>query len=210
MASYIKRIYTSWRVSGAKQTDPTKDTEVTKVIKVSKAFDEKASAEAYEQQLKVDGYKGVQIKKYDSAGWQVRIRSKLAPSLTKTFQTKAMAEVWAKAREGEIVKRQFVDYREAERLTLGDLLRRHESERLALLHKHHPDRSRIAKLCRHPITLIRMSAIQPSDFSAFREQRLAGGFVEQKEANKDLKIWEAIKGTSVKRGAHKPPAPCAW
>jgi integrase len=187
MATYTKRSYQSWRVSVATQTTLTK------------AFDAPTEARAYAQQLIDLGHKEVQTKAHQSTGWQVRIRSQLAPQLTKTFPTKAAAQVWAQAREGEIVKRQFVDYREADRVTLGDLLRRYDEECLAARPPHDPDRSRIRKLCRHPITLIRMSAIQPADFAEFRGQRLRGGFVEPKSAGAIAVVWPAIKGSSVKR-----------
>lgn len=187
MATYTKRTYQSWRVSIATQSELTK------------AFDTPAEARAYAQQLVDLGHQAVQTKAHQSTGWQVRIRSQLAPQLTKTFSTKAAAQAWAQAREGEIVKRQFVDYREADRVTLGDLLRRYDAERLAGRPVHVPDRARIRKLCRHPITLIRMSAIQPADFAEFRVQRLRGGFVEPKTAGKAAVVWPAIKGTSVKR-----------
>ena len=187
MASYSKRIYKSWRVSVALQGD------------LGQAFDALDQAQAYAQQLNAAGHPLAQIRPYQSTGWQARIRSKLAPQLTRTFPTKALAEEWAKAREGEIVKRQFIDYREADRFTLGDLLRRYDSERLSHLDVHDPDRARIAKMGRHPITLIRMSAIQASDFAHYRDQRLKGGFVESKQGGKDSNVWAPVKGTSVKR-----------
>ncbi len=110
MASDSKRIYKSWLVSVALQGD------------LNKAFDALEQAQAYAQQLNAEGQPHAQIRPYQSTGWQARIRSKLAPQLTRTFPTKASAEEWAKAREGEIVKRQFIDYREADRFTFGDLL----------------------------------------------------------------------------------------
>ena len=187
MASYSKRIYKSWRVSVALQGD------------LGQAFDALDQAQAYAQQLNAAGHPLAQIRPYQSTGWQARIRSKLAPQLTRTFPTKASAEEWAKAREGEIVKRQFIDYREADRFTFGDLLRRHATEHLSHLGVHDPDRARIAKMCRHPITLIRMSALQASDFARYRDQCLKGGFVEPKQGSKESSLWAPVKGTSVKR-----------
>ena len=185
MASYSKRIYKSWRVSVVLQSD------------LGKAFDALDPAQAYAQQLNAAGHPHARIRPYQSTGWQARIRSKLASQLTRTFPTKAAAEEWAKAREGEIVKKQFIDYREADRFTLGDLLRRYASEQRSHLNVHDPDR--IAKMCRHPITLIRMSAIQASDFAHYRDQRLKGGFVEPKQGGNGPSVWAPVKGTSVKR-----------
>ena len=95
-----------------------------------------------------------------------------------------MAEEWAKARGGEIAKRQFFDYREADKFSLGDLLRKYDIEKLTAFDKHDANRPRIKKLCRHPITHIRMSAIQPADFAEFRDQRLRGGFTESRQAGR--------------------------
>ncbi|MDO8249709.1 MAG: site-specific integrase [Rhodoferax sp.] len=187
MASFSKRIFKSWRVSVALQGD------------LNKAFDALEQAQAYAQQLNAASQPNAQVRPYQSTGWQARIRSKLAPQLTRTFPTKALAEEWAKAREGEIVKRQFIDYREADRFTFGDLLRRYEAEHLSHLGMHDPDRARIAKMCRHPITLIRMSALQASDFARYRDQRLKGGFTEPNEGSNAPRVWAPVKGTSVKR-----------
>ncbi len=188
MATYTKRIYKTWRVTAPGSGD------------LSKTFDTQANATAYLTDLKNAGHADAQIKKFESLGWQVRIRCKNAPPQTKTFSTKAMAEEWAKAREGEIVKRQFVDYSAADKVTLGDLLQRYDTKKLAP-HKNAQDsaRSRIRKLCRHPITQIRMSAIQPGDFASFREERLKGGFIEAKEQGRKPVEWAPVKGTSVKR-----------
>ena len=186
MASFSKRVYQTWRVIVQGRLD------------LKKTFEEQPQAQAYAAQLKESGVEGVQVKPFQSSGWQARIRSKLAPALNKTFATKAMAQEWAQAREGEIVKRQFVDYREAERYTLGGLLQRFDTECLAKRDKNHPDRARIRKICRHTIARIPMSTIQPGDFADYRNQRLKGGYIET-GANADSTPWAPVKGTSVKR-----------
>lgn len=186
MATFSKRNYQTWRVIVKGQPE------------LKKTFSEPPAAHAYAEQLKATGVEDAQVKPFQSTGWQARIRNKLAPELTKTFATKAMAQEWAQAREGEIVKRQFVDYREAQKYTLGGLLQRYEAECLMKLDKNHPDRSRIRKICRHGISRIPMSTIQPSDFAEYRNQRLRGGYIET-GANADSTPWAAVKGTSVKR-----------
>ena len=42
------------------------------------------------------------------------------------------------------------------------------TEQLSHLGGHDPDRARIAKMCRHPITVLWMSALQASHASGFR------------------------------------------
>jgi integrase len=103
--------------------------------------------------------------------YEARVRSKWAPDLVKTFRLKSEAQQWVKEREGEIAKRQFVDYREADRNTLGDLFVRFERERLDGRPADDADKCRIGKLRDHPIALLRMAVLQPSDISAYRKER---------------------------------------
>ena len=70
------------------------------------------------------------VERVPGGSWSVRIRSKSAPELNKSFDRKSDAEEWTAQREGEIAKREFVDYREADRNTLGDLLARFARDRL--------------------------------------------------------------------------------
>ena len=156
MASIRKR--TQWRLiledKSRYQTYPTRK-------------QAEADCEAYEAQ----GLMGLRLEPAPGGGWEVRIRSKLAPPLVKSFDRRADADAWAKEREGEIAKRQFVDYREADRNTLGDLLTRYDLERLAGRSKEDPDKCRIRKLLEHPIAQLRMSVLQASDVCAYRDER---------------------------------------
>ena len=47
------------------------------------------------------------------AGWRSRIRRRGYPDITKTFETKADAEKWARSIETEIDKGKFVSINEA-------------------------------------------------------------------------------------------------
>ena len=145
----------------------------------------KKQAEAAAELLAAAGGQGIKVERASGGSWEARIRCKLAPDLVKTFKLKTEAEQWVREREGEIVKRQFVDYREADRKTLGDLLKRFNEDRLAAKPKSDPDRVRIRQLCRHPIALIRMSALQPADIAEYRDGRLKGE--------------SPVKGTTVKK-----------
>ena len=53
-------------------------------------------------------------------GWQARIRRQGQPGITKTFESRADADRWARAVESSIDKGQFFDINEAQRTTLGD------------------------------------------------------------------------------------------
>ena len=59
--------------------------------------------------------------------WQVRIQRKGLPDLAKTFESRRDAESWARQLEAEMDRGAYLDRGEAERSTLGDLLRRYRS-----------------------------------------------------------------------------------
>lgn len=159
MASFSKRTYTSWSI------------QCSSAPALNQTFYDAHSAHARLRELAEQGYRDAKIKRLSSLGWQARVRRKGFADLNKTFPRRDMAEQWAAEKEGEIVKRQFVDYREAERHTLGDLLLKYDTTRLAGRPKHDPDRTRANKLRTAPIAGIQMSLLQPSDFAAYRDAR---------------------------------------
>lgn len=189
MATITKRQYTSWQVS-------TADSRGTKI---KKTFLCRTIAESFLEQLQQDGV-SAKLSKATSLAWQARVRKKGFPPLTETFQTKAEAEAWSVAREAEMMQRRFVDYRAAERNTLGDLLRRYAEKVLATKPKSDPEHSRIRKLCRHPISNIAMHMLQKSDIAMYRDMRLEGGFVEPDDGRKlsvSARTWVKVKGSTV-------------
>jgi integrase len=186
MATFTKRTYQAWRVKSEKSGDR------------QRAFQSEDAALAHARELAGAGFPDAKVVPFTSTSWQVRIRSDVVGELTKTFKTKAEASQWAKEREGEIAKREYVDYRTADQTTLGELLQRYEATKLSDKPSDHPDRCRVHKLCRHPITKFKMSVIQPSDFSGYRDKRLVGGFVERTESGAEIK-WEPVKGATVNK-----------
>jgi hypothetical protein len=68
----------------------------------------------------------------DTGPWQARIRRAGFPEQTETFPTRKAAKVWATLREAEYHQGETVDYSEAKRTTLGQLLLRNVS--MTLLH----------------------------------------------------------------------------
>lgn len=112
------------------------------------------------------------VERVPGGSWEVRIRNRSAPDLVKSFARKSDADEWTAQREGEIAKRQFVDYREADRNTLGDLLARFARDRLEGRPKADPDVVRAARLRDHAIAQIRMSVLQSSDIVTYRDERV--------------------------------------
>ena len=84
-------------------------------------------------------------------GWQARIRRRGYPDITKTFETKADAEKWARSLESEIDKGQFVSVSEAERTTLGDLIARYLVEVTPSMKGAAEDTIRLKAMMRNPI-----------------------------------------------------------
>ena len=60
--------------------------------------------------------------------WQAQVRKKGQPLQTKTFETRALAEQWARAIEVEMDKGVFVSRAEAESTTLKELFERYLAE----------------------------------------------------------------------------------
>lgn len=130
------------------------------------------------------------VERVPGGSWEVRIRSRSAPELVKSFARKSDAEDWTAQREGEIAKRQFVDYREADRNTLGDLLGRFARDRLEGRPKDDPDVVRTAKLRDHAIGRIRMSVLQSSDIVTYRDERVK--VVKGATVKKELELLSRV------------------
>ena len=84
-------------------------------------------------------------------GWQGRIRRRGYPDITKTFETKADAEKWARALESEIDKGQFFNVSEAQRTTLGDVIARYLVEVTPTMKGASEDTIRLKAIMRRPI-----------------------------------------------------------
>ena len=130
------------------------------------------------------------VERVPGGSWEVRIRNRSAPDLVKSFARKSDADEWTAQREGEIAKRQFVDYREADRNTLGDLLARFARDRLQGRPKDDPDAVRTAKLRDHAIARIRMSVLQSSDIVTYRDERVK--VVKGATVKKELELLSRV------------------
>ena len=72
---------------------------------LSKTLNVEREARALAAAHTLRGIVGVRVRKFESVNWQARIFCRLAPELNESFPTKALAEAWVTAREGEIVRR---------------------------------------------------------------------------------------------------------
>ena len=86
------------------------------------------------------------IRKRGPYQWQVRIRKKGYPSQTRTFDTKAEAEVWATTVESEMARGIFVSRKEAENTTLSEAIDRYIAEVIPTKKQHHREKNRAIAL----------------------------------------------------------------
>lgn len=105
-------------------------------------------------------------------GWQGRIRRRGYPDITKTFETKADAEKWARAIESEIDKGQFINISEAQRNTLGDLIARYLVEVTPSMKGASEDTIRLKAIMRKPIAQWSMANLSASRIATYRDERL--------------------------------------
>lgn len=106
------------------------------------------------------------VKRGDS--WQAKVRRQGYPPITRSFDTKAKAEMWARDMEGSRDRHVFVDHREAENTTLRDALERYEREVTPAKKGARQERSRILKWTRDPLAARSMASIRGADLAAWR------------------------------------------
>ncbi|MFM6991597.1 MAG: tyrosine-type recombinase/integrase [Rhodoferax sp.] len=105
-------------------------------------------------------------------GWQGRIRRRGYPDITKTFETKADAEKWARSVESEIDKGQFVNVNEAQRTTLGDAIARYLVEVTPTMKGAPEDTIRLKAIMRKSIARWSMANLSAARIAAYRDERL--------------------------------------
>lgn len=104
--------------------------------------------------------------------WQARVLRNGYPHQTKSFETKADAEKWARALESEIDKGQFVNVSEAQRTTLGDVIARYMAEVTPTMKGATEDTIRLKAIMRRPIARWSMANLSAARIAAFRDERL--------------------------------------
>lgn len=104
--------------------------------------------------------------------WQARVLRNGYPDQTKTFETKADAEKWARALESEIDKGLFASINEAQRNTLGDLIARYLAEVTPTMKGATEDTIRLKAIMRKPIARWSMANLSAARIAAYRDERL--------------------------------------
>ncbi len=104
--------------------------------------------------------------------WRVKIRRKGYPTETKTFETKAAAECWARRTETGMDNNTFISRSEAENTTLKELLERYLEEITPRKKSADTETYRIKAFIRLPLATRIVATIRGTDIAAYRDERL--------------------------------------
>lgn len=190
MASIRNR--SPWRVSakGASEHDA--------------AFPSKKQAEAHAQVLRAQGLGDVGVVQDRSGAWEARVRRLGGRDLVKTFDTKKLASDWAAAREGEIVKGQFIDTTAADRCTVGELFKRFADECTKSGPSGDPERYRLKAFQKLDWAALKVSALQSCHIAAFRDAELKRG-LKPASVIKHMELISRVLNTAHKDWGVKLP-----
>ncbi len=112
------------------------------------------------------------LRKRGACQWQAQVRKKGQPLQTKTFETRVLAEQWARAIEVEMDKGVFVSRAEAESTTPKELLERYLDEVTPLMKGAASETNRLKTLMRLPLAQRFVTSIRGMDIARFRGERL--------------------------------------
>ncbi len=110
-----------------------------------------------------------------SGSWRAVVKRKGFDRITRTFDTKAEAEVWAATIESEIGRGVFVSRTEAEKTTLFEALDRYITEHLSTIKTKVRETNRARAIQRDPLSKLFLAAIRGKEISDFVQKRKAGG-----------------------------------
>lgn len=109
------------------------------------------------------------------AGWRVKIRRRGFPQRSRTFDTKAEAERWARDQEASMDAGRWRDMAEAERTTLADALDRYEREVTPAKKGARQESQRIAQWQGSSLAERSLASIRGMDLADWRDSRLNEG-----------------------------------
>ncbi|MCC6143820.1 MAG: site-specific integrase [Candidatus Hydrogenedentes bacterium] len=134
-------------------------------------------------------------------GYQAQVRRKGYPTVSRSFDTRKDAEKWARQVEGELDRGIFIDRSEADKNTLGDILKRYLAEINPSKKGAVCDAIRINRLLRDKICTLKLSALSGKALSQWRDERLKA--VTGATVNRELTIISAAINIARKEwGVH--------
>lgn len=128
--------------------------------------------------------------------WQAKIRVKGHPPQSKTFNTKAEAEAWAKTIESEMIRGVFVSRAEAEQTTLQELLELYEQRITPTKRGMKQELNHLRMLKQQPEAQMFVATLTGKVISKLRDRRLAE--VSPGTVNRELNILSHVFSTAAK------------
>lgn len=132
-------------------------------------------------------------------GFQAQVRRKGFPTISRSFDTRKDAEKWARQVEGELDRGVFIDRSEADKNTLGDILRRYLAEINPSKKGALCDAIRINRLLRDRLCSFKLAALSGKVLSQWRDDRLKA--VTGATVNRELTIVSAAINIARKEWA---------
>ncbi|UEO01094.1 site-specific integrase [Acidiferrobacter thiooxydans] len=129
------------------------------------------------------------------AAWQAQIIRRGHEHQYKTFDTKAEAEAWARAIEGEMDRGVFVSRVEAESTTLAELLVRYQEEITPQKRGAAMERSHLKVIGQDPIARCFVARITGRELTAYKNRRLA--VVAGSTLNRELNVLSHVFTVAV-------------
>lgn len=123
-------------------------------------------------------------------GWQARIRRQGYPDEVKSFPSKADAERWARAIEGEMDRGEFVSRTEAEQTTFGEVIQRYLETITPKKRGHVEETIRLKATLRHRIANMSMANLTPQVVANYRDDRLCA--CKANTVIRDLAVMSSI------------------
>ncbi|EAY56621.1 MAG: putative phage integrase [Leptospirillum rubarum] len=111
-----------------------------------------------------------------SGSWRAIVKRKGFDRITRTFDTKASAEAWARQIEAEMDRGVFVSRKEAESTTLSEALDRYEREVSSSKKGHRREKTRISIWKNHPLAKRVLASFRGNDLAAYRDERIKAGY----------------------------------
>lgn len=137
------------------------------------------------------------IRKKGEYQWHVQIRRKGYDAQTKTLDTRAEAEAWARSIETEMDRGIFVSRAEAESTTLKEALERYQREITPRKRGAKPEGYRIRALLAHSLAKRTLASIRSAEIAKYRDQRSADG-LSPSSVVKDLALLSHLFETARK------------
>ena len=129
--------------------------------------------------------------------WQVQVRRKGSPSVSRTFQSKADARVWARMMEAKIDADELpTNHRDLKTITLAKLIIRYRDEVTPVKRSATQETYRLNRLLKQKISLVSLDRLSGKEFSKFRDDRL--GEVGPQAVRHELNVLAHILRIAVR------------